>query len=316
MKTKFVIAVKFFLVLLVLTLNSCQDDNTEITPEKTIEKQSIDNFKNELAPLSSQELPEIVQKQLTLSKENLAKHLKNELQITEVSLLGKLSTEKALIAAQNLLSDKESIIAFGNILDPSSVVVGKMQNLHSGKELSVSQTAIKDLAVQEIKAEDNVLEISWTHKSEKFTTFCFYRNSGIVWDNILGGLIMMDPKAKVASSANDNQTKVASKWYKQWWTADWIWGSQRGEIGYQITIYYSGATVSNTDVNDWGNMSLGSARSESKITKNTGSYGQCRYALGLCTPTGSLSFNTSSFSVSFSGLGSNIVSNGYKSLYP
>jgi len=38
--------------------------------------------------------------------------------------------------------------------------------------------------------------------------------------------------------------------------------------------------------------------------------------LGLCTPTGSLSFNASKFSVSFSGLGSNIVSNGTKSLYP
>ncbi|MEO8517132.1 MAG: hypothetical protein ABI426_10320 [Flavobacterium sp.] len=316
MKTKFVTAIKFFLLLLVVSLHSCQDDNADVSPAKTIENQSVNNFKKELTPLSSQELPEIVQKQLNLSKENLSKHLKNDLQITGITVLGKLSTEKGLIDAQNLLSAKETRIAFGNITDPTSVVIGKMQNLYVGKELSASQTNIKDVAVQEIKTDDNVLEISWIYKSEKFTTLCFYRNSGIVWDNVLGGLIMMDSKANVETSKNDNQAKIASRWYKQWWTADWIWGSQRGEIGYQITIYYSGSTVSNTDVNDWGNMSLGSARSESKITKNTGSYGQCRYALGLCTPTGSLSFSYSSFSVSFSGLGSNIVSNGYKSLYP
>lgn len=314
MKTKLVTAFKFFLVLFALTLNSCQDDNTENFQEKNTEKQSIDDLKKELTPAVTQELPEAVQKQLAASKENLASHLKNELQITGVTVLGKLSTEKGLIAAQNLLADKEGVIAFGNIMDPKSVVIGKMQHIHSGKELSACQSNIKDLAVKEIKTEDSALEISWTNKGKQFTTVCFYRNSGIIWDNVLGGLVMMDAKAKIETS--DNNAKIASKWYKQWWTADWIWGSQRGEIGYQITIYYSGSTVSNTDVNDWGNMSLGSARSESKITKNSGSYGQCRYALGLCTPTGSLSFSYSSFSVSFSGLGSNIVSNGYKSLYP
>ncbi|MGH2664364.1 hypothetical protein [Flavobacterium sp.] len=314
MKTKFATAFKLFLVLFVLTFNSCQDDSTETIHENAVQKQSIDDLKKELTLPSSQELPEIVQEQLTLSKANLTAYLQNQLQITEVTVLGKLSTEKSLLIVQNLIADEESPIAFGNIKTPASVVIGKMQNIHSGKQLTDSQNNLKDLAAHEIKTGDNVLQITWISKGEKLTTLCFYGNDGIIWDNILGGLIMMDADGRSQSSATDS--KVVSKWYKQWWTADWIWGSQRGEIGYQITIYYSGSTVSNTDVNDWGNMSLGSARSESKITKNTGSYGQCRYALGLCTPTGSLSFNTSSFSVSFSGLGSNIVSNGYKSLYP
>lgn len=315
MKTKSVIAFKLFLVLLVLTFNSCQDDSADTLHENTTQKLSIEDLKKDLTPASSQELPEIVQEQLTLSKANLSTYLRNELQITEVTVLGKLSSEKSLITAQNLVSDTESAIAFGNIKVPSTVVIGKMQNVHSGKELSDSQNNLKIFAADEIKTGDNVLQITWANKGQKLTTLCFYGNDGIIWDNILGGLVMMDANGVTETSVGTN-AKVASKWYKQWWTADWIWGSQRGEIGYQITIYYSGSTVSNTDVNDWGNMSLGSARSESKITKNSGSYGQCRYALGLCTPTGSLSFSYSSFSVSFSGLGSNIVSNGYKSLYP
>lgn len=315
MKTKFVTALKCLLVLSALMLNSCQDDSTETLQENPIEKQSIEGLKKELTSASSQELPEAVQTQLDLSKANLAKHLNNDLQITQVAVLGKLSTEKGTVMAHNLVSNQESTIAFGNIKDAKSVVVGKMGTLYSGATLASSQKNIKDTAAKEIKLEDNLLEITWNNKGKEFTTLCFYRNSGIVWDNVLTGLIMMDTDGKTETS-DDRQLKVASRWYKHWWTADWLWGSQRGEVGYQITIYYTGSTVSNTDVNDWGNMSLGSARSESKITKNTGSYGQCRYALGLCTPTGSLSFSYSSFSVSFSGLGSNIVANGNKSLYP
>ena len=315
MKTKFVNAFKALLMLSALILNSCQDDTNDSAQENSIETQLIESLKQELSPASSQELPQAVQNQLNLSKANLSRYLSNELQITEVEVLGKISTDKAIVTAQNVVSNEESTIAFGNIKDKKSVVIGKMKNIYSNSTLASTKKNINEIAVKEIQLEDNLLKITWMNKGQKFTSLCFYRNSGIVWDNVLGGLIIMDPKGKIEVS-DDTQSKIASKWYKQWWTASWLWGSDRGEVGYQITIYYSGATVSNTDVSDWGYMSLGSARSESKVTKETGSYGQCRYALGLCTPTGSLSFSYSSFSVSFSGLGSNIVSNGNKSLYP
>ncbi|MCL9806739.1 hypothetical protein NAT51_14490 [Flavobacterium amniphilum] len=315
MKTKFANALKALLVLSALIMNSCQDDTTDSVKENSIETQLIENLKKELTTPTSQELPQAVQNQLNLSKANLSNYLNDELKITEVEVLGKLSTNKGIITAQNVVSNEESTLAFGNIKDKKTVVIGKMKKIYSGNALATTKKNISEIAVKEIQLEDNLLKITWVNKGQKFTSLCFYRNSGIVWDNVLSGLIMMDPKGKTESS-NEQQSKILSKWYKQWWTASWLWGSDRGEIGYQITIYYSGSTVSNTDVSDWGHMSLGSARSESKITKETGSYGQCRYALGLCTPTGSLSFSYSSFSVSFSGLGSNIVSNGYKSLYP
>lgn len=314
MKTKFLNGVKSLLILSVLTLNGCHDDSSEMIQENST-KNSIESLKQELSPINSQELPQEVQNQLDLSKANLTKYLKGDLQIDKITILGKIKTDKGITLAQNIISNEESAVAFGNIKESKSVVVEKMKNLYSGETLRTSQNNIKDVATSEIKSEDNILEITWINKGKKFTSLCFYSNSGIVWDNILSGLVMMDPNGKTEVSNNTN-AKVLSKWYKQWWTATWLWGSDRGEIGYQITIYYSGTTVSNTDVSDWGYMSLGSARSESKVTKETGSYGQCRYALGLCTPTGSLSFNSTNFSVSFSGLGSNIVSNGNKSLYP
>ncbi|MBK1895958.1 hypothetical protein [Chryseobacterium paridis] len=311
---KLVTTFKIFALAMVLSLNSCQNDSNEVLKENTAKQESVSDLKKELGS-SSQTIPNTVQVQLQDSKKNLEQYLKGDLQITGITVLGKLSTEKAISISKNLLSTKESFIASGNIMDPGSVKIGKMESFNSGEDLSVAKQSLSDVVAQEVKVNSDVLEITWNHKGEQFTSLCFYTKDGIIWDNILGGLVIMERGSQVETS-NDNQAKVLSKWFKEWWTAKWLWGSKRGEAGYKITIYYNGSTVSNADVSDWGNISLGKAKSESKILKKTGAYGQCRYALGLCTPTGSLSFNSNNFTVSFSGLGSNIVSNGTKSLYP
>lgn len=307
---------KVFAVLSVMALQGCQNENNEMNQQETVQaKTAIDELKKEITPSSSQLVPEAVQLQLNESTKNLETYLKNDLQIVGVAVLGKISTQQGVEMSKKLIMDKDQFIASGNIMDPSSVKIGKIGDLYHGEDLTIAQQGLKEAITEEVKPGTQVMEVTWNGKSGKFTTLCFYGDSGIIWDNIFGGLVMMDTRG--SSEASNNQvSKVVSTWYKQWWTANWLWGSKRGEAGYQITIYYSGSTVSNADVSDWGYISLGKAKSESKITKKTGAYGQCRYALGLCTPTGSLSFNSTNFSVSFSGLGSNIVSNGTKSLYP
>ncbi|PKF73459.1 hypothetical protein [Chryseobacterium sp. PMSZPI] len=312
---------KILVVLSIVTLNSCRDANNEINQQEAIQaKVSAADLKKEIIP-SSQTVPAAVQNQLDESKKNLEKYLKSDLQIEGINVLGKISTQRGLEISQNLVADKDQFIATGNIMDASSIKIGKISDLYSGDDLTTAQKGLKETITEELKMNTNVMEITWNNKSGKFTTLCFYNDSGIIWDNVFGGLVMMDTRGNVETSndstARTNSTaRVASSWSKQWWTLNWLWGSKRGETGYQITIYYSGSSVSNADVNDWGYMNLGSAKSESKILRRTGAYGQCQYALGLCTPTGSLSFDASKFSVSFSGLGSNIVSNGTKSLYP
>ncbi|WP_106916192.1 hypothetical protein [Chryseobacterium aurantiacum] len=313
---KLIISFKILAVLSVFTLSSCRDENNEISKQETIQaKMTIADLKKETTSIS-QAVPEIVQSQLNESQRSLEKYLKSDLQITGTNVIGKISTQKGIEISQNLISDQDQFIALGNVLNPSSVKMGRIGDLYTGDDFTTAQSGLKEMVTEEIKTGINAMEIIWTGKNGKFTTLCFYNDSGIVWDNILGGLVMMDTRGTSESSTGNESARVASKWYKQWWTANWLWGSKRGEAGYQITVYYTGSTVSNTDVNDWAYISLGKAKSESKITKNTGAYGQCRYALGLCTPTGSLSFNASNFSVSFSGLGSNVVNNGVKSLYP
>ncbi|AZA83071.1 hypothetical protein C1637_20015 [Chryseobacterium lactis] len=313
---KLITAFKILAVFSVLALNSCRDENSEMPAQEAIQaKVSTADLQKETTAISSI-VPETVQTQLNESQKNLEKYLKGELQLTGTRVIGKISTQKGIELSKNLVADKDQFIAFGNIMDPSTVKIGKIGNLYTEDDLTTAQKGLAETITEEIKPGTNVMEVSWNGKNGAFTTLCFYNDSGIIWDNIFGGLVMMDTRGATQTSDEGQAAKVASKWYKEWWTAKWLWGSKRGEIGYQITIYYTGSSVSNADVSDWGNISLGKAKSESKILRRTGAYGQCQYALGLCTPTGSLSFNSSNFSVSFSGLGSNIVSNGTKSLYP
>ncbi len=299
-----------------MLLNSCRDENNETAQQESVQaKVSTADLKKETTP-GSAVIPETVQAQLNESHKNIEKYLKNDLQVTAINVIGKISTVKGIEISQNLVADRDQFIAMGNIMEPSSVKIGKISDLYSGDDLILAQKGLKETVTDEIKTGTNVMEVTWNSKAGKFTTLCFYNDSGIIWDNVFGGLVMMDTRGQTEISDTNQASKVVSKWYKEWWTANWLWGSKRGEIGYQITIYYTGSSVSNADVNDWGNISLGKAKSESKILRRTGAFGQCQYALGLCTPTGSLSFNASKFSVSFSGLGSNIVANGTKSLYP
>ncbi|AZB16344.1 hypothetical protein EG352_00355 [Chryseobacterium indologenes] len=307
---------KVLAVFSVLLLNSCRDENNETAQQESVQaKVSTADLKKETTPVSAV-IPETVQAQLNESHKNIEKYLKNDLQVTAINVIGKISTVKGIEISQNLVADRDQFIAMGNIMEPSSVKIGKISDLYSGDDLILAQKGLKETVTDEIKTGTNVMEVTWNSKAGKFTTLCFYNDSGIIWDNVFGGLVMMDTRGQTEISDTNQASKVVSKWYKEWWTANWLWGSKRGEIGYQITIYYTGSSVSNADVNDWGNISLGKAKSESKILRRTGAFGQCQYALGLCTPTGSLSFNASKFSVSFSGLGSNIVANGTKSLYP
>lgn len=323
MKTKPTYMFRLFMALLAFAIYSCQNDTTELPDEVAEEQQTTDDLKSALTPLATQDLPEKVKEQLELTRENLAQYLPDALQITGVEVLGSVTTEKGVELSHRSVTKKENVIAYGNITDPASVHIGMMQNVYSGKALSETQNRMAAAASQEIRSGDNVMEITWKSGESTYRTQCFYRNDGIVWDNILSGLVMIDTEGQTESSEetmaqkdNNVQSRTYYRWYKRWWTAKWLWGSERGEMGYKITIYYSSGRVSNTDVSDWGHISLGKARSYSRIVKNSGSYGKCQYALGMCTPFGSLSYNSSTFKVSFSGIGSNVVANGYKSLYP
>lgn len=282
------------IVMVTVFLSSCEKDYVKVHPNENLNKITLDQLK-----LSQQIWNEKFSDKITLLNYEYVSSIENE------------SDKQEMLKN---IADDAKIIAVGNINQPEFVKVEVLKE--NSAKANITKDNLRKYVKNEIEISQKVIALNWDKNGEQFTTYCIANKDGIVWDNLLGGVIAVDPEIKEESGNGSGSNKMASRWYKEWWTAGWLWGSKRGEIGYRIEIYYSGNNVSNTDVQDWGNITLGKSKSESKIVKNSGSYGKIKYALGLCTPTGTISFNHSNFSVSVGGLGSDIVRNGYKSLYP
>ncbi|MEF9476907.1 hypothetical protein OWR28_03325 [Chryseobacterium sp. 1B4] len=99
---KLVTTFKVFAVLSVLALNSCQNENNEMNQQETVQsKVTVADLKKEITPLASQIVPEAVQHQLDESGKNLEAYLKNDLQITGVHVLGKITTQQGIELSKN-----------------------------------------------------------------------------------------------------------------------------------------------------------------------------------------------------------------------
>ncbi len=261
---------------------------------------------------TDENLPEIVEKQLEVSQQVWNNAFSDKLTYVSHEYMGNIKDKATRAEVVKSITDEAKLVAYGNINQPETVIVEVLEEA-TEKAVTTRQN-LRTYVADEIEVNNHVIAIKWNKGGEIFTTYCVANADGIVWDNVLGGVFSMDEAGNEEYSSD--YARAASKWYKRWWTVSWIWGSHRGEMGYKITIYYNGNHVSNVDPEDWADMDAGNEKSESKIIKNSGSYGKIKYALGLSTPTVSLSFSYNNFSVSSSGIGSSRVRNGYKSLYP
>ncbi len=277
------------------------------------EKDAIVNQPTEAAASTFNELPDKVVEQLKGVEANLKIQTEDRYRLLEYSVdsYGERTDRTVSKTGEN------ETIAYGNIANPNSIVFGSVKEL-SSKGGSVAKS-VDDFKAKLIKSTDKAMELTWEAEGRQFKTICYYNDEGIVWDNVIFGLIEIEEDGKIENSAKKGETtdrSGGSAWSKSWWDIKWLWGSKRGEIGYKITVNFNtNGSVRNTDREDWGWMTAGSTKSESRVLRNSGSYGQIQYALGWATPTGSVSFDREGFKVSVSGVGSKGAQNGTKS-YP
>lgn len=261
--------------------------------------------------------------QLAKSQETWNSYLGESVKMEGYAVIGTINdavTKEEVLAS---ISNPKAMMAYGNLEDRAGVKIGSLENLaaagNKGELLNAQQT-ILSYADTAIQIGDQIVEIQWSGKVDgHFTSLCIVRASGLVWDNLLTGVVIIKEDGLHPPSQFESMDRATTKTYQQYWNVYWIGGGLRGQIGYTIMIRYYCSTnkVCSTDRTDWGNMALGSVQSESKILVNSGAaYGQIQYALGLATPVASVTFNNASFSVSVSGIGSSIIQNGTKSLYP
>ena len=275
---------------------------------------NADNIKT--AP---QQLPAAVEEQLTQSRQNWNQYAAGLVKFQSFTSGKTIRTEEEKRAVVQQLLSGSAYIAYGNVQDPSSLSLVTISSLH--KQSAAAVDTLSKYANSQIRTGDRVVDIQWEKGNLSFVSQCIVRGDSIVWDNLLTNVIMMDPEGKTVSesSKSDPAAKYYRLWYKQSrsWTVNWIWGSRRGDLGEEITVWpYSNGQVYNTDARSWAYINIGSYRSESKVLVNTGTYGKIQYAVGVATPAASVTFNSGSFKVEVHGIGSSKVENGTHSLTP
>jgi hypothetical protein len=276
-------------------------------------KQGV-TIKTQQLPLSA-----AVTQQLDKSRQNWNQYASGLAELQSFGAQKRINSEEERAAILQEIVTGSAYIAYGNVLDAST-----LQLTTAGAISQQSKAAIDTLAkyaAAQIKTGDVVMDIHWKKDNLSFVSKCVVNDETIVWDNLLTNVIMMntEPTVVIDSLTGSQPNASYRQWYKssRTWTANWIFGARRGEMGEEITVWpYSNGQVYNTDNRDWGYMNIGSATSQSKVTVNTGTYGKIQYALGLATPAAWVSFNGSTFKAEVHGLGSNMIQNGSHTLTP
>ena len=292
---KFYILSLALLLIVAITLIGCKKtDNTPVVTE---------------IPLKVTEL-------LQKSKDNLSLH-SQKIQIVDFEYYQTISTESEKNSlVENLTNPKSSWYASGNILADSTVLVSALENFSND---SSAQATLKDHIEKCISVGTKVVKINWRLQGgTQFSTLCAIGDTSIVWDGLLTNLIMVEHNVPAfKNTSNVYNGSSYDNTYSDVWTAYWLWGSERGEMGYTMTIHCSSNTnVTSTDFSTWSWITGGSAESHCQVIQNSGAYGQVQYALGMATPLAFVSFDIYNFTVTLSGIGSNIIENGTHSLYP
>jgi hypothetical protein len=215
---------------------------------------------------------------------------------------------------EKLTNPKSSWYAIGNILADSTVIVSALESFTTD---SLAKENLKKYIKKSISIGNEVVKINWKFKETLFSSLAIINDTSLLWDGLLTNLLMVEQNAHIyKSTSNEKHAPAYDKLYSESWAAYWLWGSQRGEMGYNMVIHCSGNTVTSTDVTSYAWIDIGTAQAESQVIQNSGTYGQVQYALGMATPTCTITFDYYNFTISITGFGSNMVENGTQSLYP
>lgn len=169
-----------------------------------------------------------------------------------------------------------------------------------------------------VKVGQAYAEIHWKGNGKEFTSICVFNAQGIVYDNMLSNIILVEdnstganlsdqPEAKetmAAAGASATRTyTVVNLTIKGLWPL-----THRGWIKVTHAIHYKDGKIFANSCTANGSMTLGSADAKAQNFKRTNGYSQITWAYGWATPTASfkIGFNKGSgkFEASVSGIGS------------
>lgn len=251
-----------------------------------------------------------------------------------------LQSKDQIAKLQNQLVSEQEIVPQYDGLDPSSFTLNTIQkrmelnrtdSLRNQNVVSNIQSEVFPL----IKTGQRTVDITWESQGKQFHTTCIYDDKGIVYDNILSNIALVQvnksaiqAKAVIPKDTSTSQslgkdvqqkkTRTYSFTYQPMnYELDWPWGKERGRITVDHTIVWNGynrAYNQNGDPNAYMTLGTAEARVKPTILDNKHRYAKLAYGYAWATPSAKASISFSfdpkkggiggSFNVSVSSLGS------------
>lgn len=245
-------------------LSSCEKDYVKVNPNENLNEITLDQLKSSQQRWNGQ-----FSDKITLLNYEYVRTIENEQDKQDI--LGKIA-------------DDAKIVANGDLNQPESVIV-ELINENSAKATTTKDNLRKYIK-NRIEISNKVIEMNWDKNGEQFTTYCIANKEGIVWDNILGGVLAVNPEGKEENGASSNSNKMESayyNWYSYNWSIKSFWGGSAGRLGYKITVHHNdGKTVNKTVTESWASFKYGREVSASWASISSGrEYGKIQYALAV-----------------------------------
>jgi hypothetical protein len=269
--------------------------------------------------------------QLESAQENL-KSRNLPIKIVNYTLNTSLQSDVQTNELENRLVSEQAIVPQYDGLHPESFALDTIQERMNAFRVDSSNNQnvvsnIQSAVFPLIKTGQHTLDITWESQGKQFHTTGIYDDKGIVYDNILSNIALVDMSESTKTTETVNP-KDASQSAEQGvqslttsyetraldYTIKWIWGGKRGSITVDHGILWNG---SNYIYDQYANadyyMTLGSAQAQTKETVlDRRREAKIAYGYAWATPTAdfSISFDAKkgpvggSFTVSLSGVGS------------
>ncbi len=307
---------KYYVALLcILFLAACSKNETDdLVIDNSIELNDLG-----LESVEKEDLPAKVAEQLRLSNESFDTYLDGSLQFVSHKVLGRATADESLKNAIGMSTRDESILSVGNLAAPETIAIGTLKKVQGTSDKN-RKAIVGEMARSAVKKGDLVFELSWNYNGQILKTVALGNEDGITWDNMLFGMVIIEEaqKLKKDGAKTIGETGRYTSWAEDGY--EWIlrntWRLRLGEMGYRIRVNYDIDTrqVLTADMSDWARLNFGTAISESEILTVGQTYAQGRYALGVATAGGSISFEQSGFKVT-SNYGGTAVRNGSQTVF-
>ncbi len=265
--------------------------------------------------------------QLQSAQENLSSR-NLPIKIVGYTLDTSLQSDAQMTELQNRLVSEQAIVPQYDGLHPESFTLSTIQermNMFRANSSS-NQNVVSNIQSEVfplLKTGQHALDITWESQGKQFHTTSIYDDKGIVYDNILSNIALVDESKSTETAEKDAPQSVEqgvqslTTTYETRpldYTITWVWGGERGKITVDHGILWNG---SNYIYDQYANanyyMSLGSAEAKTKETVlDRRREAKIAYGYAWATPTAdfSISFDAKkgpvggSFTVSLSGVGS------------